>query len=557
MLFEAFRAARDIGRMQDIAAVLVRFGFDDLVHRLGLGRLIHRTRALFHKGVSADLRERDTSERVRRALEELGPTFVKLGQMLAGRQDLLPPDWIEEFSRLHEDVQPVPWDVVRAELVQSLGAEPEEVFAEVESEPLAAGSIAQVHRARLHDGTRVVLKVRRPGIRQKVEADLRLLARLAEVAETEFHELARYRPRMLVRQLSRSLRDELDLRIEAKNTQLIGGNCAELEGVVVARIHDQWTREALLVQSELLGTSAAEWARTGEPADLDRKGIAAAGARAILEMVFVHGHFHADPHPGNFLFLDGENIGLLDFGMVGRLSEGRRRELVRILLAIVTRDDRALVDLLLEWAGDSDVDVEAFQQDCRSFIDRYEGVPLRDLDAGAVLMDLTDLIRENDLFLPADVAMLVKVFVTLEGFGRLLDPDFDMSACVEPFAERLVKSYGSPLELFRRNARDTAALLSSLPRDLLQLASRIRRGRYRFELDLRRLDHFGRQLDRSANRITMGLVTSALIVGGAIAMTVDGGWTIFGLPLFGFLGFATSTLMGVVLLWSVFRSSRS
>ena len=465
-------------------------------------------------------------------------------------------DWIDELSELHDRVEEVPYVELERQLEEDLGAPPHEVFASFETEPLAAGSIAQVHRARLTDGTEVVLKIRRPGIRGVVEADLRLLARLAEAAESELPDLARFRPRALVRQLSRSLRDELDLRVEARNTEAIAENCAGESRLVVPEVHWEWSGERICVQDYLEGTSAAAWARTGEPAGLDCKGLAALGARVVLEMVLIHGLFHADPHPGNVVFLPDGRLGLLDFGMVGRLSDHRRRELAEILAAVVSQDERRLVDLLLEWSGEGEVDVETFSQDCRAFIQRYYGLSLAELDVGRLLADVTALVRENDLVLPGDVALLIKVFLTLESFGRLLDPDFEMTAQLEPFIERLLRSHFSPVAVFRRGMSDLTELVSSLPSDLRQLATKARRGRLKLELELRRLDHFGRQLDRSANRVTVGLVTAALIVGTSIALTVPSQTTVLGLPLFGFLGFVSSSALGFWLLWSVLRSPR-
>jgi ubiquinone biosynthesis protein len=555
MILEAVRAARDLGRLHDIASVLVRHGFGDLVDRLGIGSVLRRA------GRALRLRPSphphiEPPERVRRVLEELGPTFVKLGQLLAGRRDLLSPDFVDELSRLHEEVEPLPFDALRERVTAALGKPPEEVFAEFTEEALAAGSIAQVHRALTREGAEVVLKVRRPGTREKVEADLRLLARLADLAESEEPELARYRPKMIVRQLARSLRDEMDMRIEARNADAIALNFKGESGLLVPRIHKEWTSDSVCVLDLVEGVSAARWARTGQPPDLDRTALAGKGAEYVLRMVLDHGLYHADPHPGNVVFLPDGRIGLLDFGMVGRLTDSRRRELVELFWAAVRRDERRLVDLLLEWGDSGDVDLDVLAQDCRAFLDRYHGLRLDQLDAAQLLVDLTTLVRDNDLILPGDVAMLIKVFLTLEGFGRLLDPGFDMTAHMEPFVERAVREYLSPTAAARRGLAELVPVIAHLPRDLSRLAERVRHGRMKLELDLKRLDRFGRQLDRSTNRLTMGIVTAALIIGTAIVMTIDAEPKLLGLPIVGFIGFATSAVMGFVLLLGILRSPR-
>ena len=546
--------ARDLGRLHDIASVLVRHGLGDTVRRLGIARVLERAGRTVHwKGGQGLAKEPQVH--LREALEELGPTFVKVGQILAGRSDLLPPAWTEELSRLHERAAPVPFEQIRSQLVEDLGSDPEVTFRDFDPEPLAAASIAQVHRATLADGTPVVLKVRRPGISEVVEADLGLLSRLAEKAEERMPELQRFRPRSLVRQFARSLRNELDLRVEARNAGRLRENLPEGSGITVPRIHARWTRERLCVMDYLEGPSLGEWLRAGLPGPVDPAQVAAAGADTVLRMVFVDGCFHADPHPGNVIMLSDGRLGLVDFGMVGVLSEARRLEFLDLLLAVVARDVAEAVETLLGWSG-GDVDVELLTQDCTAFIDRYHGLPLKELDTSRFLDDLTSLLRENDLFLPNDVALLLKVFITLDSLGRQLDPDFVMAAHIEPFAKQAWYEQNSPPAVMRRGAKEIQAILTSLPRDLRRLILRARRGQIHVHVDIERLDHFGQKLDHSANRLTVGLVTAALIVGTAISLTVSGEPRFAGLPLFGFLGFTSSIAAGVWLLWSILRSRK-
>lgn len=554
MILDALNTARDLGRLNDIAAVLVRHGLGEAVRRLGIARVLERTgRAVHWKAVEGLSREPQV--RVREAFEQLGPTFVKLGQILAGRSDLLSPAWTEELARLQEDAAPVAYEKIRAQLVEDLGREPEELFKDFDREPLASASIAQIHRASLQDGTRVVLKIRRPGIREVAEADLRLLTRLAEKAEESMPELKRFRPKHLVRQFARSLRDELDLRVEARNAERLSASLAENERIVVPAIHGEWTSERLCVMDYLEGPSLGEWIRAGRPDGVDAADVAALGAEAMLRTILVHGCFHADPHPGNVILLEGGRLGLIDFGMVGYLSESRRREFLALIGAIVAHDVDQAVDTLIGWS-DGEVEIDLLAQDCASFMDRYHGQPLGEIDAGALLADLSAMLRENDLFLPSDVAMLLKVFLTLDSLGLELDPGFVLATHLEPFAELAWREQHSPISAVRRGAKDVGAMLSGLPRDLRSLLLQVRRGRIHIEVDVERLDRFGQRLEKSANRVTVGLVTAALIVGTAISLTVSGGPLVLGLPVFGFVGFASSLLAGVWLLLSLLRSGR-
>lgn len=553
-MLNALNTRRDVRRLHEIASVLIRHGLGDLVRRVGLGRVLARAGKKVQPGGESSF-TKAPEVHLREALEELGPTFVKIGQLLAGRSDLLRPAWTAELSRLHEQAAPVPFDELHAQLVQDLGAAPEDVFRDFDPTPLAAASIAQVHRARLSDGTAVVLKVRRPGICATAEADLRLMARLADQAEQRVPELLRFRPKHLVRELARSLRGELDLRVEANNAERLRAALPEDSHVVIPRIYREWTSERLCVMDYLDGPSVGRWLSDGSRADADPAAVAARGADAMLRMVFVDGCYHADPHPGNVLLLPGGQLGLVDFGMVGYLSEERRLEFLDVLLATVSRRVDDVVDTLLSWSG-GDADLHLLTQDCAAFIDRYHGLPLQKIDVGALLGDLTTLLRDNDLFLPSDVALLLKVFVTLEDLGRRLDPRFEMAAHVQPFAEQAWRSHHSPAAAARRGAHEVGALLATLPRDLHAFAARVRRGRIHLDVDVGHLDLLGQRLDRSANRLTVGLVTAALIVGTALTLTLSGGPRVFDLPVFGVLAFLSSIAAGVWLLWSILRSTR-
>ena len=272
-------------------------------------------------------------------------------------------------------------------------------------------------------------------------------------------------------------------------------------------------------------------------------------------MVFVDGFFHADPHPGNIIKLPG-SLGLLDFGMVGRLSEQRRAEFLELLWAVVGRREETVVDILLGWSHDGNLNIDALTEDCIAFVDRYHGTSLRELDVTSLLTDISELLRDNNLFLPTDVALLLKLFVTLDSLGRLLDPEFVMSAHIEPFVEQEVLRSRSMVKVVRRSIIGIGRVLTSLPRDLRRLMQHARLGRVHVDVEVRSLDELGCQVERSANRIAVGMITAALIIGTSIALTVSSAPEIFGLPVFGLMGFLSSIAAGVWLLWSIFRSGR-
>jgi ubiquinone biosynthesis protein len=556
MLWEGLTATRDLGRVYDIASILIRYGFGDMVGRLGLARLLSGAGRVLPLGHIEELVALPTPVRVRRALEEMGPSFVKLGQVLATRVDLFSPEWIAEFGKLQNQAPEVPFAAIREQLVDDLGAPPEEVFAWLDPRPLAAASIAQVHRARLHDGSEVIIKVRRPGIRRVVEADLRLLQRAAQAIEARFPELRQFQPTGVVRQFRISLTRELDLAAECRHAERIAASFSGHDEIVVPGVHWDYTGARMNVQDCVEGSAVSDVAAL-EAAGLDRRLIARRGAQAVLKMMFEDGFFHADPHPGNVFVLPENRIALIDYGMVGRLSDARRAQVVGLLDAMVLRDAERVTDVLLDWTNQPRVDEAQLAQDVDALVDQYHGVPLGQLNLAAMLIDVTALLRANRLVLPADLALLIKVFVTLEGLGRNLDPDFDMAGEAAPFLRRAMLARYSPGTLAKDGLRalaDTAGILSVLPRDIRRLLRSARGGNLKLRVDVERLEQFGVQVNHSANRLTVGVVLAALIVGSSIALTVSGGPTLLGLPAFGLLGFVGAAIAGAWLVISIWRS---
>jgi ubiquinone biosynthesis protein len=559
MLIETLGTARDLGRLNEIVGVLMRHGFGDTVRRLGLADALERAGHVLHREHAADLARLDPPVQVRLALEELGPTFVKLGQILAGRADLFGPDWIAEFAKLHSRVPAVPLDALRPQLRADLGGEPETVFARFDLEPLAGASIAQVYRAQLKDGAEVIVKVRRPGIREVIEADLRLLDRVAALAETELPVLKPYRPRELVREFAHSLRRELDLAGECHHAERIAANLAALPHIVIPRVHWQYTGERVNVQEYVGGIPGNSLELLTAEAGFDRPLLARRGAQAVLKMIIEDGFFHADPHPGNVFYLPGNRLAFIDFGMIGRLSARRREELLQLLLGLVERQPQAVADVLLDWTGDAHgVKLGQLESEIETFVDQYHGTPLAELHLGQMLADVTAILREHRLALPSDLALLIKAFISLEGMGRGLDPSFHMATEALPLLRQVVRARYRPQALARRSwqtLRNAFAMIEQLPHDVARVLRNARRGHLHVGIELAHLKRVGDQLDRAANRLALALVIAALIIGSSIVMTVSGGPTLFGLPAFGFLGFCGAVIGGLWLVRSIWRST--
>jgi ubiquinone biosynthesis protein len=561
MIWGTYSVARDLTRLREISSVLIRHGLGDLVRRTGVGTALERAGQILHWGETGKSTEIEPQERFRRSLEELGPTFVKLGQVLSTRPDLLSPGWIAELERLHSDVAPISFDELLPQIERALGRSPFDVFADVEREPYAAASIAQVHRARLPSGLPVVLKVRRPGISAKIAADLRLLDHLANLIEHEMPETRRYAPVQVVAQFRRSLERELDLAVEARHVDRFARNFADDPHILIPKVYWDFTSSLMNVQEYVAGIRGTDLPAIAA-ANLDRKVLAARGCDAVLKMILVDGFFHADPHPGNVLYLADNRIALIDFGMVGHLSPLRRNQIVDLLTGIVGQDEQAMLEVLLDWTGEHGVDEARLASDVAELAFDFADTQLKDVRIGVLLQRVAALLREHAILLPADLTLMFKALITLEGLGRQYDPEFRLVERVRPFLDHALSERYQPVVALRRGQATLAStfgLLTSVPRDLARLVKDARHGRMRVDLDLKRLDSFGERLHNTIDRMTIGIMTASLVIGSSIVMTVGGGPTLFGIPvltLFGLVGYLIAFVNSLWIIFAIWRSDR-
>ena len=561
MLRQTLGIMRELPRLHEIASVFIRHGLGDFVQRIGIAGVLERAGHLLRLGEANESVKLDPAQRIRMALEELGPTFVKLGQVMATRVDLFPPRWIAEFEKLQADVPAVAFEQLLPDLTRALGRSPFEVFRDVETRAHAAASIAQVHRAKLQDGTPVVLKVRRPGVRETIDADLRLLRRVAELIESEIPEARRYRPAEIAEQFAKSLEREADFVTETRNIERFAKNFAGNPHVVIPRIYPEYTSDVLLVQEHVDGIPATDPAGV-EKAGLDRKLLAARGVDAFLKMILVDGFFHADPHPGNVFYLLDHRLVIIDFGMVGRLSPQRRRQVIDLLAGLVRMAEEPMLDVLLDWAGDAYVDEAKLANDVNEMVFDYEGMPLKDIRVGSVIRQFAAIVREHSIVLPSDLSLMFKALITLEGLGRQYDPEFHIIDHLTPLVRNTLSERYQPAEIARR-ARGALGefmnVVGGVPRDFARLLREARRGKTRIDLDLKRLDSFGRQLDRTLDRVAVGILTASLVIGSAIVLTVRDGptlWSIPVLPVLGLLGYVLAFLNSLWIVYGIWRSGR-
>lgn len=492
-------AARDRRRLAEISAVATRFGLDLFLARLGLG-----------SGGEGAGEPADLPARTRAALEELGPTFVKFGQILATRRDLLPDVWIEELEHLHSRAPTRPFEELRAEVEATLGEPPETAFASFDPQPLAAASIAQVHRATTHEGRPVVLKIRRPGIRAQIEADLRLIRHFAALVEANSAAARRFRPQALVQQLAQDLLDELDFTAEARNADRLRADLAGRDDVVVPDIHWQCTSEALLVMDYVAGVAP----RSGEAlrtAGIDPDAIAALGADLVLDMVLITGRFHGDPHPGNLLCLPGDRLALLDLGSVGAVSARRQQEFLTFVLSLRSGDAVALADTLAIWNEDTGAPRAAILAASERLMARHGGGPLV---MSALVKDLFPLLREEGLVLPPDLLLVFKAMITMDGVLNGIAPGFDLSPAIERARAKLLAHRISP----KRGADRAEALMLELDRVATEAPHLIRLLSRRLEAGQ---EPTGALIAQAAGKgalmIAVAIVLAAILIAAALA----------------------------------------
>ena len=553
------RTYRNIVRYRQILTVLFKYGFESLIDRLHLGQYLDIGIRL----ISRKPRERfdvlSRYERLRMAFEELGPTFIKMGQILSTRPDLIPVEFIRELEKLQDKVPPFPFSQVKEIVEHELHASLIDTFLHFHEAPLAAASIAQVHRAQLKTGEEVIVKVQRPGMRKIIDVDLEILFHLATLAEKYIEELEIYRPTKIVEEFAVTLEKEIDFNIEASYVERFARQFLGNEDIYVPRIFRQLTTEHVLTMEYVEGIKVSDIAAL-DKGGFDRKIIASRGADLMLEQIFLHGFFHADPHPGNICVLPGNVICYLDFGMMGHVDQQSRNNFANILYGYVQRDEAKIAAATLkivEW--EDEPDRHALEKDIASFMELHLYKPLKEIRVGYLLQEFLGLFIRHRLRLPPDIFLMVKALTEIEGAGLLMDPDFDMAERVAPFIRRLQMEKIQPKRLigdFIESGGALIQLLKSIPEDMHDILTQVKQGKARIRFEHRGLENFIFEMDRSSNRIAFSLIIASIIIGSSLIIMTNLGPHLFGFSMLGLVGYTIAGVLGVWLLISIFRSGK-
>jgi ubiquinone biosynthesis protein len=544
-----------LGRLSEIAQVAARYGFGYVLRRNRLGDLLPR-----RDGREDEATATDRGRRLREMLDELGPTFVKFGQLLSTRPDVVPPDIVVELRGLQDAVTPFPFEQVREVVEAELGLTVEQAFVEFDELPVASASIGQVHRAVLPDGQEVAVKVQRPAAAGQIEADLGLLYQAAKLLRERVRALEFMDPQELVDEFARSIRLELDYGHEARNAEAFHRDFAHEPRVVVPRVIRPYSTGRVLTLEFLHGTKVSELELDALSPD-ERRDIAYRMADAWMTMVFRHGFFHSDPHPANIFVLDSDELGLVDFGQAGKLSDDDMTKLTRLFVDAATENvdaiPRRLRELGVRYAPERE---QEFRAELRVLFDRYYGTRLSDIDPLQVIREGFQLIYSMNLRLPSRFVMLDKAIATLASVGAEVYPDFNVFEVAKPYARGLLADRYQPRVVAQR-ARAEAMALGEIARELPYQAhdvlERMRDGTFQVRLENPGLDELDEHIDRASNRLSVALIVLGGLLGSSIVgVFAEEGPPVMGLHLLSFVGFVVSGAFGLWLIWGVMRHGR-
>lgn len=553
-IFRIDRGYRNIKRYRQIIAVLFKYGFSEVLDRIhlapGLGRRLLRGEVSVDTKISYAIR-------LRMALEELGPTFIKLGQILSMRSFLISPDLAAELSKLQDEVSPVGFGEMQPFIEKELQQPIDQCFRSFDLKPVASASLAQAYRAVTKSGKEVIVKVQRPGIQKVIDADMAILMDIAGLLEKYISDMKQYDPTGTVRELARVTRRELNFENEARNIELFAKNFANWKKIYVPKVFWDLTTSKVLTLERIAGIKISDLEQI-ERTGLDRRIIARIGGLSVLKQIFEDGFFHADPHPGNLFVLTGNIIAPVDYGMMGQLDEEDMDKISNLFIALVRKDVNGIVRAFMNMGMiDEETDVRGFRLEIAGFVNSYYGMPLGKIDMKEILEELFDVMRRYRIKVQSELLLLNKAMGTYEEVARLLDPNFDFITLARPYIKRLVRRKMDPRREIRnvqKLSQDFRALVRILPSELEAILKKANRGNLVLQLQLRGLEKFISEMDRASNRLALSFMLAALVVSSSIIMHMNRGPLFLGYPILGIVGFLFAGILGIWLIVAILRS---
>ncbi|MER3447761.1 MAG: hypothetical protein C4291_13415 [Candidatus Dadabacteria bacterium] len=540
---------QDIQRLRQIFTVLARHGYGHIIERLGL----RDSRVLGIIIPTPSTKPASNPERLRQVLEELGPTFVKLGQILSTRPDLVPPAYIDEFSKLQDSVPPFSSEEAANQIRMELGVEVEEVFIHFDPNPIASASLAQVHKATLQNGVCVAVKIQRPDIKPLIESDIDLLYLLARFVEKSIPELKLYSPRRIVREFERAIIRELDFTIEAANAERFRRNFGLNSDLYFPKVYEELSGKKALTMEFIEGVKITDAPLYG----YDPKLIARRGLRAVVEMVFRDGFFHADPHPGNIFVMEGSRLAYLDLGLVGRVSEEVRDTMLLLILSIIREDFEEVVRIFYKIGiKEDDVDMSEFRADVIDICEKHFGKPLKYMELGAFIRDILEGAFRHRIRIPLEYALMCKALITMEGVGKKLDPDINIFKESHPYLVEIFKKRYNLNRVSKDLAKSVVTLsrtIQEAPPQLKGILDNLESGRFKIRIEDMGVERSTSTWEKIINRLILSLITSILIISSFLLILFGKSpWT----TLLGILGSLTAGFLGLWVMFSILKSQK-
>ncbi len=550
------RTYRHIQRYRQILVILFKYGFGNVVDSLKIEQYLEIGLQMISKKRREKIETLTRAERVRMAVEELGPSFVKMGQILSTRPDLLPVEFIRELEKLQDHVPPFSNTEAEEIIEKELGATVKQLFKSFEEDPLASASLGQVHRAQLGNGEEVVVKIQRPGIQKGIEVDLEIILHLATLMERHLEGWEIQRPTKIVEEFARTLENELDYGLEAAHMERFALQFTGESAIYVPKVYREATTGRVLTMEYINGVKISDIPRLKEEG-LEPREIARTGFDLILKQIFVHGFFHADPHPGNVFILPGNVICYLDFGMMGRIDVETREHFADLMVSIAQRDEQKVADALIRLTiWDDEPDYHSLERDVAEFITRHFYRPLKDLEFGKLLHQLFEMVAKYHLRIPPDLFLMIKALGTVEGSGRLLDPELDVIKQSAPFLKHIQLNRLNPQRLSRdmlSYGTELIHLLKDIPGEIRKILKQTREGKIKIEFHHRGMEPLLSTFDRVSNRLAFAIVLASLLIGSSLIVLAGIPPKWHDMPVIGLAGFVIAGVMGLSLLISILR----
>ncbi len=550
------RTYRHLNRYRQILQILFKYGFDDLIDSLGIEQYIEIGLKVISRRKKKDIKRLTQAQRIREALVELGPTFIKMGQVLSTRTDLIPLEYILELSKLQDRVPPFSYDKVCQIFEQELHPPPEDLFQSFEQNPEGSASIGQVHKAKLYSDDYVAVKVQRPDIKKTIEIDLEILMHLATLAEKHLEEVGAHNPTKIIKEFARTLERELDYSIEATHIERFNRQFINDSTVYVPHVYRDMSSKRILTMEYIDGIKATEIEDIKEKG-YDLKKLARRGTDLVMKQIFVHGFFHADPHPGNVWVLPHNTICFLDYGMMGRITSREKDDFVNLAMQVVQQDEHKATNALLKILNyEEEPNRSELERDVANFIEDNIHRSLKQVDAAKLMHQLLAIIRRYNLSLKPNYYLMLKALTGIEIVGKTWDPDFQVIERAEPFIRRIYLRRFHPRYIAKEmfsSGTEFLTLIKSIPDDIGTLLTLAKQGKIKIQFEHHHLDDLQSTLDRVSNRISYAIVLAALVIGSSLMVhsNVPPKWN--EIPLIGLAGFVIAAIMAFILLWSILR----